>query len=245
LKSIVKLESADYEEEGDTSCSMMSLNSASRPRSKTAKSQQQQSKQSASDYSKDNMTSRPYTCDAPNCGKTFRTRQHLNRHRDSVHLKIKIRCPYPGCDKEFSEREILRNHQKIVHMDLVKYRCEAPSCGFKTNHKGNWRKHLSIHPSQSFTCDFPKCGKNFTTQFELKRHRSEGHMSTGKYVCAFPNCGFSSNELSSLKSHEQLDHDQDGRVNLFDLKWSCKIEGCDEKFPTKRQLTIHVQESHK
>ena len=50
------------------------------------------------------------------CGKTFRTRQHLNRHA-TTHLPSYKRpyfiCSFPGCGKKYTRQDSLQHHQRI------------------------------------------------------------------------------------------------------------------------------------
>ncbi|RPA96749.1 hypothetical protein L873DRAFT_1193266 [Choiromyces venosus 120613-1] len=44
---------------------------------------------------------RSYPCNSPGCAwpSPFPTRQALTRHREAVHLDIRVNCPVPGCDR--------------------------------------------------------------------------------------------------------------------------------------------------
>ncbi|CUS14001.1 unnamed protein product, partial [Tuber aestivum] len=44
---------------------------------------------------------RSYFCSEPSCARPspFPTRQSLTRHREAMHLNIRLDCPIPGCDR--------------------------------------------------------------------------------------------------------------------------------------------------
>ena len=57
-------------------------------------------------------TSSPrYDCDR--CSKSFTNKAHLNRHVQSVHLKIQHRCDH--CEKNFTRKDRLTEHLKQAH----------------------------------------------------------------------------------------------------------------------------------
>ncbi|CUS14000.1 unnamed protein product, partial [Tuber aestivum] len=59
---------------------------------------------------------RNHSCDQPGCAwpSSFSTRQALTRHREAVHLNLRVDCPIPGCervgDKGISRKDNLPAH---------------------------------------------------------------------------------------------------------------------------------------
>jgi uncharacterized Zn-finger protein len=74
--------------------------------------------ESPSSIASQNQTSRPFTCDYPNCSRSFKRAEHLKRHVRSLHTKEKpYLCPEPSCKKAFSRSDNLNQHTK-VHKNL-------------------------------------------------------------------------------------------------------------------------------
>lgn len=75
------------------------------------------------------------------CGKTFRTRGHLEAH-STVHTKFKrFRCKI--CDKTFSHEISLKRHV-LIHSGEKPFQCHL--CKKRFNQKGNLKTHYrNIH----------------------------------------------------------------------------------------------------
>jgi uncharacterized Zn-finger protein len=55
---------------------------------------------------------RPYTCQVPNCHRSFKRSEHLIRHHRCVHTNLKpYKCKYPSCKKTFSRSDNLHQHE--------------------------------------------------------------------------------------------------------------------------------------
>lgn len=50
------------------------------------------------------------------------------------------------------------------------------------------------------------CGKNFTTNANLQKHRQLQHLDTGSYPCLVDGCGAKLNSSSALTKHKEIKH---------------------------------------
>lgn len=51
-----------------------------------------------------------YLCDWAGCNKAFKRKEHLRRHVDSVHQKVKLPCKF--CKKLFAGEPALKRHEE-------------------------------------------------------------------------------------------------------------------------------------
>uniref|UniRef100_A0A1B6IEN9 C2H2-type domain-containing protein n=1 Tax=Homalodisca liturata TaxID=320908 RepID=A0A1B6IEN9_9HEMI len=101
------------------------------------------------------------------CGKYFKKRCHLMRHK-LVHAGVK---PYTCdvCAKSFSEKSDLVKHERI-HMGLLPYKCTT--CEKCFSQKCNLLRHKRVHSGENpFHCDY--CGVGFTKKRYLGFHLRE------------------------------------------------------------------------
>ncbi|PYH41782.1 C2H2 type zinc finger domain protein [Aspergillus saccharolyticus JOP 1030-1] len=61
------------------------------------------------------MDSTSFCCPHVGCGRSYRRREHLNRHLASHVAKSAAACPY--CDKSFTRNDTLRHHIRRNHCD--------------------------------------------------------------------------------------------------------------------------------
>ncbi|KAJ6080071.1 hypothetical protein N7467_009824 [Penicillium canescens] len=83
-----------------------------------------------------------------------------------------------------------------------------------------------------YYCEFPDCGKSYTTQGSLTQHRHTHSSEWTRYYCEFPNCGKSFATKGSLKEHG----------NTHSSEWTryyCEFPNCGKSFATKGSLTQH------
>ncbi|CRK96691.1 CLUMA_CG009890, isoform A [Clunio marinus] len=86
-----------------------------------------------------------FYCDIKECNKFYYNKKTLERHMQSVHLKLpNFKCPL--CDKTFSLKFIMSRHMNHVHRN--------------------------IRPA---ICDIDKCDAAFPDNNKLKRHKRQVH----------------------------------------------------------------------
>ena len=90
--------------------------------------------------------SESFTC--PICYKSFGRKDSMERHKNSVHLKLKQVCSV--CDEEFSNKDSLNRHTKSVHEERKKFKClDCPLTFSRRDNcfrhvqsaRANWRRH--------------------------------------------------------------------------------------------------------
>ena len=99
---------------------------------------------------------------------------HLKRHEDSIHKKIKYYCI--ECGQQFAGREGLKSNINIVDNSLVcnsaKYSCSQ--WVFETRHQSSLFNHMkSIHKDIKHACT--QCDYKANTQGNLKLHIKSKH----------------------------------------------------------------------
>ncbi|KAJ5099150.1 hypothetical protein N7532_006151 [Penicillium argentinense] len=117
-----------------------------------------------------------YTCQLPNCGKSFAQKTHLDIHTRAHTGDKPFVCHEPSCGQRFSQLGNLKTHQRR-HTGEKPYACEI--CHKRFAQRGNVRAHKTTHLQRKpFTCLLDDCGKNFTQLGNLKSHQNKFHTPT-------------------------------------------------------------------
>ncbi|XP_041377362.1 uncharacterized protein LOC121389780 [Gigantopelta aegis] len=108
------------------------------------------------------------------CDKLFATHDHLRRHYNTVHLKLKKHfCPHEGCDMKFAFRRSLTSHVNMVHLKLRLFPCTWPNCDRKFYAKKHLTVHLRIHndekPHKCSICNYA-CRQRAALNWHMKKH---------------------------------------------------------------------------
>ena len=75
------------------------------------------------------------------CDYKTSKKNHLQRHIDSVHLKLKpFECD--NCDLKFALKGQLQQHIDAVHLKLKPFMCNE--CGFKATRNGTLQRHTKV-----------------------------------------------------------------------------------------------------
>ena len=83
-----------------------------------------------------NVSSRILGLTCKQCGAVFTRKWFLDRHKETVHDKKKVK--YDQCDQIFNQRENLKRHKLTVH-EKKEYECDE--CEFVTSWKDNLSRH--------------------------------------------------------------------------------------------------------
>lgn len=121
-----------------------------------------------------------YSCNMPNCNKTFYQKTHLEIHIRAHTGAKPFHCTAPGCGQRFSQLGNLKTHERR-HTGERPYSCDI--CGKTFAQRGNVRAHKIVHQQvKPFTCKLDDCGKQFTQLGNLKSHQNKFHASTLRYL---------------------------------------------------------------
>ena len=85
-------------------------------------------------------SSRKFTCDI--CNKDFANKPNLQRHVNSVHVKVKINCEF--CNYRSTTKSNLKKHINTVHLKLKPFQCDE--CDYSCGQSGTLKTHVdSVH----------------------------------------------------------------------------------------------------
>ncbi|KAL3841389.1 hypothetical protein ACJMK2_019541 [Sinanodonta woodiana] len=124
---------------------------------------------------------------------------------------------------------------QVQPVDLQKAKkifvCPSPGCGKAFKRLSKLSVHNMRHTGERpFKCSKLGCDWAFTTHYKLKRHE-ESHEGRKDFICEFCNKKFST--VYNLNSHKRLHERPCTEI--------CPEDGCRMKFPTKRQLDMHLK----
>lgn len=92
----------------------------------------------------------------------------------------------------------------------------------------NIKFHSYMSSVLAFECEFPDCGKRFTTRFSLKRHYYI-HSKKKTFTCEF--CPKSFALPQYLREHQFTHTNQQ--------PFLCGVDGCTESFRQRGKLSLH------
>jgi len=108
-----------------------------------------------------------FPCSRRQCDYRASRKEHLKRHEQSVHLKVKpFSCSQ--CAYKASEKVNLMQHQRSVHLKEKPFSC--PHCPYRTSNKWHLKQHeQSVHLKEKpFAC--PHCEYRASLKGSLKKH---------------------------------------------------------------------------
>ena len=160
---------------------------------------------------------RKLVCKEPGCNWTTVYPKNMKEHV-TLHSRIRhFSCDYPGCDKTFFIMKRLNKHKKYSHINIkdgINGRksfkkspkglyCEWPGCCYTSADPSSIVRHRECHKDykdRSHVCDWPECGKRFTSGSNLSDHKRM-HTNDKRYSCQWPGCEFRSVLSSNVNKH--------------------------------------------
>ena len=140
-----------------------------------------------------------YSFSCPTCEQAFTRKDHLTRHINAKHLKIKYPCP--DCWRVFTRKDARSQHMK-THKDIMETQNTEVDVDMKTHKDIMETQNTEVDVDKvtggaySFSC--PTCDRSFTRKTRLTRHINAKHLKI-KYPC--PNCWRVFTRKDTLSQH--------------------------------------------
>ncbi|XP_046141155.1 zinc finger protein 320-like isoform X8 [Osmia bicornis bicornis] len=164
---------------------------------------------------------RPFKCQT--CDKTFKYKCDLKAHK-LVHQEIDsslLHC-CDKCDYRTKTKNNLKSHYIRRHTDDYKFACEH--CGKRFKMEWDLKFHVGTHSNSQHMCDV--CGKFYTSNYSLYKHRKVAHLNEYKFQCTVCN--------KRLLTQENLDNHMQQHSRTYECK------ECGKVFASKRYLATHT-----
>ena len=149
------------------------------------------------------------------------------------------------CPLRFLTENLLNTHKKEAHRIGVKEPVKKNKCDIcYKDISGHMPSHLATHGDKKYECKL--CYAKFTLNSYLKHHKIKVHKNEMElfnqniasedliFLCNKNGCNKRFARVGILKYHEVYGH----VANSFNCT------NCDQKFPVRRQLKIHMKLSH-
>ncbi len=162
------------------------------------------------------------------CGKPFSTTQHLNKHINAVHRKLKpFSCA--SCNRPFAHKETLWRHVRAVHRKMKPFVCSYKSCEKSFALKGQLIVHINAkhHKIKLYSCTL--CDKSFAEKAKLRKHTDAVHHKLKSFSCTLCDKSFAQNV--NLIGHMNAVH---RKIKNF----PCTL--CEKSFSYKSDLARHL-----
>ncbi|XP_043552540.1 PR domain zinc finger protein 5 isoform X1 [Chiloscyllium plagiosum] len=204
-----------------------------------------------------------FVCKADSCGKRFKSKDALKKHKENVHTgnsRRRLMCSV--CNKKCSSAATLQEHRKIHKV----FNCQE--CDKKFISANQLKRHMITHSEKRpYTCEV--CSKSFKRLDQVTAHKII-HSEDKPYKCKLCGKGFAHrNVYKNHKKHKDLGklcistHSEERPFQcdeckaLFRTPFSLqrhllihnsertfKCDHCDATFKRKDTLNVHIQVVH-
>lgn len=137
------------------------------------------------------------------CGRLFKKRSSIARHKNAVHLGVRpFSCTI--CGFSFQQRCDLRKHIQSVHKQERPFSCEVRGCKAAFSRRAKLRKHFStVHlKERNFVCVI--CNMAFGEKSNMNKHIRAVHLQLRKHACSW--CPATFKELGHCTKHMNTQH---------------------------------------
>ncbi|XP_058834117.1 zinc finger protein 12-like [Topomyia yanbarensis] len=180
---------------------------------------------------------KPFECEV--CGKAFSKLNNLTLHHTQQHSnnRISLPCDYPECEQKFETQHGLNRHKNRVHNPDYTKPAQPASicdvCGKRFTTNGALKKHKYTHAPSEMPFVCGICSKQFPTSYKLKEHTMR-HEGVKNHTC--PQCGLGKTSMHELRTHIKKMHSAERR------SYSCEV--CNRHFCSTANLGLHVKITH-
>nr|CAD7595957.1 unnamed protein product [Timema genevievae] len=134
-------------------------------------------------------------CKCKDCGRNFRDKTILRRHRQRIHHDTTVSYKCPNCDKTFFEKSYLLRH---LQNESGEKRFHCKECNKSYTEMSSYRRHVRLHGgNKPFKCDL--CNQRFTAICNVRQHKLTQHSRIFPFKC--PECGKRFSRKFLLKKH--------------------------------------------
>ncbi|XP_053559578.1 PR domain zinc finger protein 5 [Bombina bombina] len=194
-----------------------------------------------------------FICKADSCGKKFRSKDTLKKHKENVHAgnsKKKLMCSI--CNKKCSSSVNLQEHRKVHEI----YECQ--DCDKKLISANQLRRHMITHSEKRpYTCEV--CCKSFKRLYQVTAHKII-HSEDKPYQCKLCGKGFAHRNV--YKNHKKTHSEErpfqceeckalfrtpfslQRHLLIHNSERTFKCDHCDATFKRKDTLNVHIQVVH-
>ena len=172
-----------------------------------------------------------YACDVENCGKTFKIKKNMLRHKrvdhgivPGGHISQIVECEV--CGKRCGDRNQLEKH-KIKHSKEKNFICSV--CGKRLKRQNSLDLHMRHHTgTRAYQCD--QCDQAYFTASALRNHKVCKHtVLSESWLCTF--CGKAFTKKANLEQHVTL--------HTGEKKYQCSH--CEKRFRSHSVYQNHLR----
>ena len=170
------------------------------------------------------------------CGASFIAKNHLKRHINAVHLKLKPHeCDQ--CKISFAQKYDMQKHVDLVHLKMRPFMCDQ--CKKTFAEKRYFDQHIiekcGKMKKKCYKCK--DCDASFRSRHYMKHHVNRIHLKikpVKKFIC---------NECDASFEQKQILEHHMNKVHLNVKPYECSF--CEKAFFIKAQLKKHLTKSHR
>ncbi|XP_019389578.1 PREDICTED: PR domain zinc finger protein 5 isoform X2 [Crocodylus porosus] len=172
-----------------------------------------------------------FICKADSCGKRFKSKDALKKHKDNVHTgnsRKKLMCSV--CNKKCSSATNLQEHRKVHEI------FECQECDKKFISANQLKRHMITHSEQvqhrQQHCKLPHSVSSICLNPVLEEPPIETHSEERPFQCE--ECKALFRTPFSLQRH----------LLIHNSERTFKCDHCDATFKRKDTLNVHIQVVH-